>query len=65
MKHNSIVVLQGVESEIKLEVKLEPEIYEDDHVKQEQDVTYRLVPLIKVEGKVNISVLLYAVKIWI
>ena len=58
LKHNSIFVLKNIQTE----VKLEPEIYED-HVKQEQDVTYRLVPLVKVEGKVNISVLLYTVKI--
>ena len=59
LKHNSIFVLQNIETEIKLE----PETYEEDHVKQIQDVTYRLVPLVKVEGKVNISILLYTVKI--
>ena len=59
LKHDSIVVLQNIQNE----EKLEPETYEDDHVKEEQDVTYHLVPLVKVEGKVNISVLLYTVKI--
>ena len=59
LKHNSIVVLQNIETE----VKSEPETYEDVDVKHEQDVTYRLVPLVKVEGKVNISVLLYTIKI--
>ena len=54
LKHVSIVVLQN----IKTEIKSEPDTYEDVDVKQEQNVTYQLVPLLKVEGKVNISVLL-------
>ena len=59
LKHISIVVLQNIETEIKSEA----ETHEDADVEHEQDVTYHFVPLLKVEGKVKISVLLYTIKV--
>ena len=49
LKHISIVVLQDVESEVKLEA----EQSEDTDIKHEQDVTLELVQFIKVEEKVK------------
>ena len=54
LKHISIVVLQDVENEVKMET----EQSEDIDIKHEQDVTLELVRVVKIERKVKASVLL-------
>ena len=54
LKHISIVVLQDMENEVKMET----EESEDIDIKHEQDVTLELVRVVKTERKVKDSVLL-------
>ena len=60
LKHISIVVLQDVQSDIKFETEESSDI----DIKYEQDVTYELLPPVKIEKKVKDSVLLYNIYIY-